>query len=265
MKGYIYKHTSPSGKSYIGQTYQKIDTRWRGGKGYKACTLLNRAVEKYGWENFSHEIIDEINFVDIKVLNQLEEKYIIELNTLSPNGYNLKTFGDNKLVSKETRDRNREATLIQFEIKGHPMQGKKHTEEAKKNMSLASMGQIAWNKGKAVWSDEEKKRISETTQKQFAEKGHPWDNKKQSDEAKRKMSIAWEDRRKKLLKQSPVSKRESKSGYRGVYWCKQKNKWVATIEVEKKTKHLGTSTDKNDAIDIRKQAELKYWDKQGQK
>ena len=32
----IYKHTSPKGKVYIGQTKQKpVEKRWQGGRGYK--------------------------------------------------------------------------------------------------------------------------------------------------------------------------------------------------------------------------------------
>lgn len=36
MKSYtVYKHTSPSGKVYIGITCRKPEYRWNHGKGYK--------------------------------------------------------------------------------------------------------------------------------------------------------------------------------------------------------------------------------------
>jgi len=258
MKGYIYKHTSPSGKSYIGQTYQKTAIRWRTeGKGYIVCSLFYKAIRKYGWENFTHDILEEIEFEDIKILNQLEEDYIIKFNTLAPNGYNLKTFGGNALVSEETREKLREKQLVALATKGHPWQGRNHSQESIKKMSEASKGQLAWNKGKEMWSDEDRRRISETTRKQFVEKGHPWDSKKQSDEARQKMKDAWVSRRKKLLDRFPTS--NNKSGHRGVYWCKQKNKWVATIEINRKTKHLGTFKDLNEAIDVRIKAEQETW------
>lgn len=53
----VYKHTSPSKKVYVGITSLNVDKRWR--LGYKDCTLFNRAIEKYGWENISHEVIAE--------------------------------------------------------------------------------------------------------------------------------------------------------------------------------------------------------------
>lgn len=37
------------------------------------------------------------------------------------------------------------------------------------------------------------------------------------------------------------------SGYRGVYWSKQKNKWQAVISIEKKRVHLGFFKDKKKA------------------
>ena len=44
---YIYKHTSPSGKVYIGQTCQKPEHRWDNGKGYKSGYFAS-AIKKYG-------------------------------------------------------------------------------------------------------------------------------------------------------------------------------------------------------------------------
>ena len=61
---YIYKHTSPSGKVYIGQTCQKPEHRWDNGKGYKSGYFAS-AIKKYGWDNFKHEILfkglDQLN------------------------------------------------------------------------------------------------------------------------------------------------------------------------------------------------------------
>ena len=57
MKYCVYRHTSPSGKVYIGQTCLKPEYRWRNGKGYKTQILFYRAIKKYGWDNISHQII----------------------------------------------------------------------------------------------------------------------------------------------------------------------------------------------------------------
>lgn len=56
----VYKHTSPSGKVYIGITVQAPAKRWgREGLGYKRSPHFLAAVQKYGWENIRHEIIAE--------------------------------------------------------------------------------------------------------------------------------------------------------------------------------------------------------------
>jgi len=46
----------------------------------------------------------------------------------------------------------------------------------------------------------------------------------------------------------------NKSGTTGVYWSKYHQKWTAQIL----KKHLGFFTDKDEAIKVRKAAELKY-------
>ena len=63
----VYTHTSPSGKVYVGQTVN-IKKRWGyNGEHYKTKKkdgtfvqhTFARAIIKYGWENFIHEIILE--------------------------------------------------------------------------------------------------------------------------------------------------------------------------------------------------------------
>lgn len=61
MSSYIvYKHTSPSGKVYIGITCQTPAKRWgREGEGYKHSPHLMAAIKKYGWSAFRHDILAE--------------------------------------------------------------------------------------------------------------------------------------------------------------------------------------------------------------
>lgn len=98
----IYKITNNiNGKVYIGQTINSIKERIRGHlkepSGY-----FPKALRKYGIENFTIEAIDD-SAKTIDELNFLERKYIKELNTLRPNGYNLQIGGLNKIVHEETK------------------------------------------------------------------------------------------------------------------------------------------------------------------
>lgn len=53
----VYKHTTPSGKVYIGITSMQPEKRWESGSGYKQNKHFYYAILKYGWENIKHEIV----------------------------------------------------------------------------------------------------------------------------------------------------------------------------------------------------------------
>lgn len=85
--GFIYKYTSPSGKSYIGRTIQTLRERAKeSGKGYRQCPVFYKAIQKYGYENMTVEILAE---VEIEDLPEEEANWISFYNTLVPNGYNI--------------------------------------------------------------------------------------------------------------------------------------------------------------------------------
>lgn len=99
--GFIYKYTSPSGKSYIGQTVRSLSERaGHNGKNYKGCSLFFSAIQKYGLKNFDVEILAE---VPRKHLNEQEKRYIHLFNSLAPNGYNISVGGEQIGPSKKAR------------------------------------------------------------------------------------------------------------------------------------------------------------------
>lgn len=54
----LYRHTTPSGKVYIGITNQNPEYRWNHGKGYMNCNgPFKSSIIKYGWDNIKHEIL----------------------------------------------------------------------------------------------------------------------------------------------------------------------------------------------------------------
>jgi group I intron endonuclease len=88
--GFIYCITFPSEKRYIGQTRQDIKKRLIQHKSSKDNTLISRAFKKY--EQYKCEVLLEC---ENEKLDVLEDKYISEYNTMSPNGYNMRTGGQN--------------------------------------------------------------------------------------------------------------------------------------------------------------------------
>lgn len=88
----IYKHTSPSGKSYIGLTSKDPEKRWLEGAGYNPKTKFGKAISKYGWEQFSHEILED----GISTLEEAQEreKFWIKHFDTFKNGYNSTEGGD---------------------------------------------------------------------------------------------------------------------------------------------------------------------------
>lgn len=115
--GIIYIATSPSGKSYVGQTVNTIFERWRE-HIYDAydvkkdhCKLLNRAIRKYNQNNFELQCVCECSNDE---LDKREQYYIQLYNTMKPNGYNLTSGGRTHRHLQETKDR------VSQKLKGIP-------------------------------------------------------------------------------------------------------------------------------------------------
>lgn len=90
----IYKYTSPSGKVYIGETKQTKGDRSGGlfGNGYQHCTYFKHAIDKYGINNFTYEVLED-NLTYEEVYKR--EKYYIQLydSTNPKKGYNITLGG----------------------------------------------------------------------------------------------------------------------------------------------------------------------------
>lgn len=143
MKSYVlYCHTNKlNGKKYIGITSQVPRKRWNNGNGYKNNLYFYRAIQKYGWHNFSHEIL----YTDLtqQEAENLEIKIIAEYKSFEKEyGYNIELGGNSgNKFTKETRDK------ISNALKGKPK-----TESHKKNLSISKKGFVV--------SDETKKKLS---------------------------------------------------------------------------------------------------------
>lgn len=87
----IYRHVSPIGRVYVGITSQDVETRWRHGDNYRNSTYFKRAIRKYGWKNFKHEIL--FTNVEEERAKRLEIELIRHYKGLGIS-YNLTNGGD---------------------------------------------------------------------------------------------------------------------------------------------------------------------------
>ena len=150
----IYKLTSPSGKSYIGQS-QRMKSRIRDYElgNCSGQTHLYHAILKYGFDNFEVEVLWKAKNVkrigNISVLlDALEKGYIKRYNSIDE-GYNLKAGGANGKYSKESRakmsksQKGRIISMRQRQLTSKTMMGVKKTIEHSRNISLGLKGKRA--------------------------------------------------------------------------------------------------------------------------
>lgn len=126
QKWFVYKHTNlTNSKVYIGITHD-IHKRWRGsGCAYKSNRHFWQAIQRYGWDGFSHEILNEdishqeacaIEIELIKKYRSCDRQY----------GYNNSPGGDSPLVIHCGKE--------------HHFYGKHFSEEHRKKLSEAHKG-----------------------------------------------------------------------------------------------------------------------------
>ena len=131
-------------KKYVGVTYD-FAGRMRGHKGCYSDSYLSRAILKYGWDNFSKEVIFQSLDKDF-AYKEAESLFIKEYSTKDPQfGYNLTDGGEGSpgyIVSNATREKQRLAKV-----------GKRLSEDHKSKISIGNTGK--------KFSDETKNKISE--------------------------------------------------------------------------------------------------------
>ena len=148
MKTYtIYLLTNRvNGKRYIGQTSNFVE-RIQAHKRAKNNVPIHHAIRKYGWDNFSVQIVSEN--LSIEDVDRFERYWIQHFETLSPKGYNLESGGNkNKVLSDETK---RKMSKARMGIKSpkseshrrkisEALTGTKDSPEVRQNKSKAHKG-----------------------------------------------------------------------------------------------------------------------------
>jgi group I intron endonuclease len=162
--GYIYKITNKNNNMiYIGQTIKERPTDRFSQHRYlarhqeqeKTASYLHRAMASEGVDNFSFEVIEEI---ENNKLNEREKYWIKVLNSLAPNGYNLTSGGEGTLsFSRPQTAEEREKRSIS---------NKKFYENNPKAREEAS------KRTTELWKNEEyRKKVTEGNKKFYQE--HP--------------------------------------------------------------------------------------------
>lgn len=162
----IYKITNPKGKSYIGLS-KNITQRWDSYKvlNFQSNTLLKESLQIYGFENHTFEIVEECNE---EMLRDREKHYISLFNTFY-DGLNSNKGGSG----------------CDF-----------HTEESKLKIgeanSIPKPKNFGVNRSKDFYTDEWRKKISESNKGVSRNKGRisPTKGKIMSEEQKQKISNA---------------------------------------------------------------------------
>ena len=168
MIGTIYKLTSPSGKSYVGQTTNLKDRKrcFYNPNKYYSGHKLDNAIKKYGIENFKYEIVIQIvesdKFKLRKKLDELEIYYIEKYDSYN-NGYNM-TLG------------------------GSGSKGCFQTEESRKKISNKAKGRKGSMTGRHL-TEEQRKKVSDFAKTRTGDK-NPFFGKSHSETTKKRIGTA---------------------------------------------------------------------------
>ena len=137
MGFFVYIHTAPNKKRYVGVTHMNPKKRWDCGRGYKQNKHFYAAIQKYGWENFTHQVFE----VPSEEAMYRNEQELIELfMTNNPKyGYN-KSIGGEKSSFGCKFSEEAKKKLSDAHRRNPIWVGKHHTEETKQKISEAKKG-----------------------------------------------------------------------------------------------------------------------------
>lgn len=142
--GVIYLITNLlNGMKYVGQTTQPLRRRINEHK--YGDQYIDRAIKKYGLENFKVEVLEECETK--QQLNEREIFWIAKLNCKAPNGYN-RTSGGEGHSSEDNPFFGKHHTKKTKAIISKKNRGKKHSVETRARISAATSGENNPNFGK---------------------------------------------------------------------------------------------------------------------
>lgn len=163
-------------KKYIGITNQTPYTNRfsTNGSGYKTSTKFWNAIQKYGWNNFIHCVLEE-NLTKEEACNK-EVLYIKQYKTTEDEfGYNIMPGGQTTTMPQCVKDK-----ISKSNIGNKNCLGNHHSEETKRKISEAQKGK--------PFTPEHYRNLCESAKKRRGKPGHAMseDNKNKLIEASKK-------------------------------------------------------------------------------
>lgn len=218
--------------SYIGKTIQKLKTRIRQHRyvpndpNRYRCRCLLDAIQKYNWENFEVSTLWE---GDNSLLGDMEKKFIKELNTMEPNGYNIREGGGkSEKVSDMSRqimvDKQREISMRRNGLLGYITPN--YSKVDKDKITSYSLRVCINTKTQTIGSYKTYEQALEV-QKKFTEDPDNYE--------------------------IPQSKRVGNGQSTNVYFCssdKRKKRWIVQFRVNGKNLSLGRYETNEEALEV---------------
>ena len=134
VSGYVYD------KYYYGITKLTINARWgKNGNNYKLHERFYNHINKFGWDNFEHEILFENLTKEEAEL--LEKMYIRLYNTdIQKHGYNLEEGGIHGKRNNKSKKKVSNSSMGKHKGENNYWYGKHFSEEHKKQLSENGKG-----------------------------------------------------------------------------------------------------------------------------
>lgn len=175
----IYKITSPSGRVYVGQSWN-IQSRWNSYRRYlcRSQPRLYRSLRKYGADNHRFEIVAwfsagcnqaTLDWRERELIASLKSEGVQMLNVFEGGRGSEHTAESKRKIGAANRGNKRpDLAAYNRRFKSAQMTGSKHSQETKDKIALAHKGK-AWAKGR-VQSVAERQKRSEITRQWWADK-----------------------------------------------------------------------------------------------
>lgn len=161
----VYMHIFPNNKRYIGITKLRVKKRWKRGNNYRQQSVIWNAIQKYGWNNIEHIVVEQ--GLTKEQAMQREIELIAQYKTFPPSlgfGYNATSGGETCEMSEETK--------------------KIISRNSKAMWQDPEMRKKLLNRQSPQWNEEQRRQISE---RQKGEKGNMY-GKHHTPESKAKLS-----------------------------------------------------------------------------